>query len=196
MQADFAIELGDDDETLDFPWVDSDGRLIYFDLKRHPELLSQLPEVRTFPELGDFLAGINSPKGILETAKCDAWASDEMNIEDQIFGAKWKFGSYVDLVFSAEVDRFSMETHESLVRRAVTLLKKVPEIPASIELLIRRCYFSTISQAQSSDERRSGFYITSYVFGYGVDGEQARRQWAVALKLSSNALLQITRERA
>jgi len=196
MQADFAIELSNDDETLDFPWVDTDGRLLYYDLKRHPELLSQLPEVQTFPELGGFLAAINSPKGILETAKSDAWASDEMNVEDEIFGAKWKFGSYVDVVFSEEVDRFSLEAHESLVKRTVTLLKKVPEIPASIELLVRRCYFSVMSQTPSADEGRSGFYVTSYVIGYGTDETQARAQWAVALKLLSNALLQTTKQRS
>ena len=39
------------------------------------------------PELGDFLAAVNSPAGILETAKCDAWASTEINPEEEIFGA-------------------------------------------------------------------------------------------------------------
>ncbi len=53
------------------------------------------------PELGEFLAAVNSPASILETAKCDAWSSTEINPEEEIFGAACKFGSYVDLVVLA-----------------------------------------------------------------------------------------------
>jgi hypothetical protein len=191
MQADFGIELASDDETLDFPWADPEGRFSYLDLKRHPELLTQLPEVQHFPELKDFLAAMNSSHGVFESAKCDAWASTEMNIEDEVFDATWKFGSYVDVLLSEPKDRFSFEVHESLAGRATALLKRVPEIPASAEFLLRRCYFADETQGGGP---RAGFYITSYVFGYGADERQARMQWAVGLKLLKNALLQAAGE--
>ena len=41
MQADFAVELGRDDETLEVPWAAPDGRLRYHDLKRDPGTSSQ-----------------------------------------------------------------------------------------------------------------------------------------------------------
>ena len=39
MQADFAVELGAADETLEMPWAAEEGGPRYYDVKRHPELL-------------------------------------------------------------------------------------------------------------------------------------------------------------
>ncbi len=188
MEADFAVELGGDDETLELPWAAAEGGPRYFDLKRQPELLREIEEARRVPELGEFLAAINTPAGILETAKCDAWSSTEMNPEEEIFGAACKFGSYVDLIFSQGSLRFSFPEHEQLVRRIVQLLKRVPEIPAAAELIIRRCFYHL------ADGIRDGFYVTFYLFGYGDDELQARQRWAIALKLVENAIRQISAE--
>jgi len=186
VQADFAVELGAEDETLDFPWTAAEGGLRHYDLKRQPELLLEIEEARRIPELGEFLAALNSASCILETAKCDLWASTEINPEEEIFGATWKFGSYVDILFSHEASRFSFQAHELLARQIADLLKKVPEIPAAAELIIRRCFFQTAADV------RDGFYITFYLFGYGDDEAQARQRWAIALKLVENAIRQIS----
>jgi hypothetical protein len=185
VEADFAVELGADDETLEFPWASEDGPR-YYDLKRHQELLAQVEEAQRMPELREFLAAINAPSSILETAKCDSWPSDEISAEEEIFGAACKFGSYVDLLFSAEELRFSFAAHEQLVQRLTHLLKRVPEIPAASEFLIRRCYF------HQGTETREGFYITFYLFGYADDQERAQHQWAIGLKLVENAICQLS----
>ena len=44
VEADFAVELGADDETLEFPWAAADGGPRYYDLKRQPELLLEIEE--------------------------------------------------------------------------------------------------------------------------------------------------------
>jgi hypothetical protein len=186
VEADFAVELGADDETLEFPWAAADSSLRYYDLKRQPELLLEIEEARQVAELGEFLAAVNSSASILETAKCDSWASTEINPEEEIFGAPWKFGSYVDLLFSQESSRYSFVEHEQLARRIAELLKRVPEIPAAAELIMRRCFYHT------SPGVRDGFYITFYLFGYGDDETQARQRWAIALKLVENAIRQIS----
>jgi len=183
VEADFAVELGADDETLEMPWAAGEAGPRYYDLKRHPELLLNIDEASREPELGEFLAAINSATSIVETAKCDAWLSTEMNAEDDIFGAAQKFGSYVDIVFTEERARFSFADHEQFAKKLTQLLKKVPEIPAAAELLIRRCYYN-------AQEVRGGFYITFYLFGYGDDPPQARTRWAIALKLVENAIRQ------
>ena len=188
MEADFGVELGGNDETLELPWAAAEGGPRYFDLKRQPELLREIEEAWRVPELGEFLAAINTPAGILETAKCDAWSSTEMNPEEEIFGAARKFGSYVDLMFSQGSLRFSFPEHEQLVRRIVQLLKRVPEIPAAAELIIRRCFYHV------PDGIRDGFYVTFYLFGYGDDEFQARQRWVIALKLVENAIRQISAE--
>jgi hypothetical protein len=186
VEADFAVELGADDETLEFPWADAAVGLCYYDLKRQPELLLEIEEARLVPELGEFLAAVNAAAGILETAKCDSWASTEINPDEEIFGAIWKFGSYVDLLFSNESWRFSFAEHEQLARRIIELLKRVPEIPSAAELIIRRCFYHTTSGM------RDGFYLTFYLFGYGDDETQARQRWAIGLKLVENAIRQIS----
>jgi len=184
MQADFAVELGADDPTLEIPWAAEDGGPRYWNLKLHPELIANLEEVTRVPELGDFLAKVNSPTSALESAKCDAWPSTEINPEEEIFEATHKFCSYVDLLFANEAKRFSLPEHERLAKSLVELLKRAPELPAAAELLIRRCYFD--------DEAgiRDGFYITFYLFGYGKDEVQSRQRWMLALKLVQNAIRQ------
>jgi hypothetical protein len=186
MEADFAVELASDDEVLDFPWLSPDGACSYHDLKRHPELILYIEEASRVLELGQFLEGVNTPDGLFETAKCDVWSSRHMNPEEKIFGAVLKFGSYVDLLFTSETSRFSFSEHEDLARRITELLKRVPEIPAAAEFLVRRCYYSL-----SGGEARAGFYITFYLFGYGNDEMGARQQWAIGMRLTENALKQI-----
>lgn len=181
MDADFAVELAADDETLTIPWSAPDNGPRYYDLKHHPELLAQIEEAQTNEELREFLAFLNSPATPLETAKCDAWSTTELNPEEDIFGATQKFGSYIDILFSD--DRCtSFGEHESFAKRLSQLLKRVPEIPASAEFLIRRCYW----------DETEGFYITFYLFGYGDDEQRARQQWRIGLKLAENALRQLT----
>ncbi|MBZ5721162.1 MAG: hypothetical protein LAO03_12350 [Acidobacteriia bacterium] len=185
MEADFAVELGADDETLELPWAAADSGLRYYDLKRHPELLVSVPETQRVPALSEFLAAINLPASILETAKCDTWCTDEMNPEEEIFGAACKFGSYVDLLFSDE-RRFAFPEHEQFAQRLTHLLKQVPEIPAAAEFLIRRANY------RQPPPGRDGFYITFYLFGYGEDEPQARQRWAIGLKLVENAIRQLS----
>jgi hypothetical protein len=187
VEADFAVELGADDETLELPWTTNDGPR-YHDLKRHPELLLEVEEVGRVPELREFLTAINSSDGILETAKCDAWSSAELTPEEDIFGAAHKFCCYVDLLFSQENSRFSFSEHEQLATRITQLLKRVPEIPAAAELIIRRCFYHL------TERLRDGFYVTLYLFGYGDDELQARQRWGLALKLAENAIRQISAE--
>jgi hypothetical protein len=189
VQADYAVELGAQDEVMEVPWAAPDQGLQYYDLKRHPELLLHIREAQEVPELGEFLAKINSPASFLETAKCDAWSATEMNPEEDVFAAAVKFSSYIDLLFSEHTRRFSLIDHENLAKDLSGLLKRAPEIPAATEFLTRRCYYH-----DETGETRDGFYITSYIFGYGADGMQARKQWAIGLKLLENAVLQLSRD--
>jgi len=191
MDADFSIELGHDDAVLDFPWTDPAGKLAYLDVKRHPELLSQIEEAERFPELKEFLRILNSPRSFVETAKCDAWATSELSAEEEIYGASHRFASYVDVVFSAtdshqSPTRQSLSTHQEFVANLVRLLHRAPDTPSAVEICIRRCYFGAPAGIQD------GFYCTLYVTGYGSDEAGARQNWAVGLKLTANAILQIS----
>jgi len=155
-------------------------------LKRRPELMARVEEAGKYPELGEFLRTVNSARSMVETAKCDAWATMELSAEEEIYDAAHKFASYVDLVFSNIDVRLSLSAHEQLARRLVELLRRTPETPSSAEVCVRRCYFGEEGGV------REGFYCTLYVSGYGNDESSARQNWAVGLKLVGNAIVQLS----
>jgi hypothetical protein len=190
MDVDFSIELGRDDPVLDFPWEDPAGELAYADLKRRPELLSSIEEVENFPELGEFLLELNSPRTILETAKCDAWATTELSA-DEIYLGTHKFASYVDVVFSGtdllvSSLRQSFSAHEQFARKLVERLSHGAETPSTVEICVRKCYFA------DKLEVLEGFYWTLYVSGFGNDSASARKNWGAGLEEMRNAMAELS----
>jgi hypothetical protein len=189
MDADFSIELAADDPTLDFPWEDAGTALRFYDIKSQPDQLRFVDEAEKYRELHEFLMALNSRTSVLQTAKCDVWSTDELGPAEDIYNAEIKFVSYVDLVFAeGSGRRLEFDAHEKLVRRAVELLGRAPEIQSAAEFLVRRCYF------RERDEVESGFYVTFYVSGYGGDESEARKSWGIGMNLAQNALLQISAE--
>ncbi len=189
MDADFSIELGREDPVLDFPWTDPAGKLRYFDLKRQPALIEKVEEAKRFPELAQFLRRANSARSVVESAKCDVWATTELSAEEEIFNASHKFASYVDLVFSDIEHHQSLPLHEGFARSLTELLRLAPEIRAAVEICVRRCFFG------DAGEEPEGFYFTLYVSGYGNDESAARKNWAIGLKLVETAIVQLSAQR-
>ena len=191
MHADYSVELGPDDDVLEIPWSSPNGSLRYYDLRLHPELIDEIAEAVANPALKEFLVAVNGHSA-WSSAKCDVWYSEELNPEEDIYGGRCKFGSYVDLVLADQPrvipdGRPPFEAHERLLKRLVQMVEKAPEIPASTEFILRRCYLHRVG---SVDE---GFYVTLYVFGYGADAGEARRRWADALNIVQNPVLQVSK---
>lgn len=205
MDADWSVELADDDPVLDFPWS-TDEALAYVDVKRHPEKLNEIPEVRDLPELADFLRVINQPGSSLLTAKCDTWIDHELNEWEKIYDAKRKFCSYVDLLFDQDDARFSFPRYEQFVKSLAGALShsddsETENLAAAAEFIVRRCWYhseetpctepSPRLSAQVNavvPDARAGFYITFYLSGYGVDEAEARSLWAAGLKRATRVL--------
>lgn len=188
MQTDFMVELGNDDPRLEVPWRSEDGRLLYFDLRARPELLLNIAETYENRELGEFLTSVNSRLSNLQSAKCDHWTSKEKDEEAALFGAAVKAGCYIDLFFHQPEQRFIFALHEQFGADFERLLAKVPEMPASTQLMLRRCYFHRQDDSTESD---AGFYFSLYVSGFGDDEDEARKHRAIALKVLQNAFLQM-----
>ena len=186
MQVDWSVELGADDDRLEMPWAAPDGSTRYLDLKRQPELLLQIEEAHHNQQLGEFLVSTNSEHSVLETAKCDTWLTNELSEEEAIYQASWKFGSYVDLLFTDDELRFSLADHERFADAVTKLLTRAPEISAAAEFIIRRCAYHL------DGHTKDGFYYTFYLFGYGAEEDEARQRWDIAIKLVENALLQLS----
>ena len=183
MLAEWTVELGAEDPRLEIPWILQDGSSRFLDLRRQPELLLEVPEACAFPELAQFLNWANSPELPFETAKCDAWTTRQMDVEDEVFGEPCKFESYIDLCFTDENRRSQFPENERFVQALAKLLRHAPEMPSAAEFIVRQCI----------DRRRGnvkGFYITFYLHGYGQDEEQAQARWAIGLKIIQNAIRQ------
>ncbi len=187
MNADFAVELGAEDEVLEFPWSAPEQGLRYYDLRDHPEFLAKVQEAQCVPKLAEFLTAVNSRSSLFETVKCDVWCSSEMNPEEEVFRAAVKCGSYIDLVFVDESRRLSLSKHQQVAQGLIDFLARSSEIPASAEFLIRRCYYHYENEPDGE-----GFYVTFYLFGYGSDEGDAKHQWAIGLELVQHAILQIS----
>jgi hypothetical protein len=185
MLAEWSVELGADDPQLEIPWSSEDGAVRYLDIKRQPELLLEIPEACVNQALAQFLNWANSADSAFETAKCDAWSSNEITPEEEVFGEPCKFGSYIDLLFTNSAIRSQFAQHESLVRELAGLLNHAPEMPAAAEFVVRRCIDRRLQAINGAC-----FYITLYVYGYAQDEQEARDRWAIALKMVQHAMMQ------
>ncbi len=191
MDGDWSVEIGSDDESLEFPWASPDGSQCFVDLQREPHRLAEIPEVTHFPELGSFLHEINRPRALWLTAKCDAWLDDEMGEAEAIYGANWKVCSYVDLVARDENIRFSFERHEQWIKSAARRMSTNDDLATISEFILRRCWYHTETGAlgvgdnaeiSGKEKPVRGFYVTFYLFGYGADESLARASWAEGLR--------------
>ena len=187
MLAEWTVELGPGDSTLEIPWRSDDGSLRFLDLKRQPELLLEIPEACTYEELASFLDWANSPDSQIETAKCDVWSTSEMDADDEIFGEAVKLSSYVDFLFASPA-RSSFPECEQFVQTLARMLRQAPDLSSAAQFIVRRCV----------DHRQEGnvskcFYITFYLHGYGADVQEARQRWAIGLSLAQNAMRQYLR---
>lgn len=186
MDVDWSVELGPDDPTLAIPWSSPDGSLRYHDLRARPDLLLYIDEASAYRELSDFLVAVNSQNSLLQSAKCDAWTSRELNEAEAIYGASCKFCSYVDLFFCDFSRRSDFPLHENFAKTLTELLQRAPQISAAAEFIVRRAHY------QRADAFTEGFYFTFELCGYGDDEDDARKRWRIALDLIANAILQLS----
>ena len=181
MHAEWSVDIGPDSPALEVPWRSEDGSVRFFDLKKQPELLLEIPETFDYYEIADFLSHVNA-KSEMATAKCDLWLTTEMDVEDEEWGEPMKRVSYVDLFFDREVERFDFAAHERLADLIVTKFGRLPEMPAKLEIVIRQCHFHR--------NPTPGESFTMYVTGYGDEEVKAHVHWAIALQLLRYAIIQ------
>jgi hypothetical protein len=187
MDADWSVELGHDDPSLEFPWASPDGTQRFVDLSQHLESICEIPEAAQYPALARCLLELNGKFSPWLTVKCDVWIDNQLGEAEDIYDAKLKVGSYVDLVRRNESERFSFEQHEQWVKSATMTLRNIGPHPIACELIVRRCWYC--ADSRSSDDPVPGFYITLYVSGYGDNEAQALARWTKGLARVSNVLL-------
>ena len=189
MDADFSIELGREDPVLDFPWTDPAGKFAYVDLKRHPELMAEIEEAQRFPELAEFLLLRELGTSMLETAKCDAWATTELSPEEEIYDASHKFASYVDVVFS-DIDDASI----FFCSRTFCARSWLSYCDGRRWLRRQRRYACGAATSEKATIHRKAFTAPCMSVATGTMALSARQNWGVGLKSMGNAIVQISME--
>lgn len=183
MDADWSVEMGHDDEVLEFPWASDDPQIRFWDLRCHPESIVQIPEALDHPPLQTFLAALNSTETCFQTAKCDVWQSHLESGDRANSDASCVASCYVDLLFTDVQRQASFAAHESLVRSLSRRVQAEAEIKGEVEFIVRRCFYHRVVC-----DMDQGCYITCYVHGFGVDERTAGDNWASALALVQHTL--------
>jgi hypothetical protein len=205
MDADYSVELGPTADALEIPWKDPDGRVLYVDLRGGSGSIERnverIPEAQEFPALRQFLIVLNSKHSAWQTAKCDVWA-EAVEPEENIFGAEFAQGCYVDVVLAGEAAslRESLNAHQRLARKAALHLDNDEELEATVEIVVRRCYFHRSAEVETScdtswnkslDTSDAGYCLTLFLTGYGASPAEAADRWARALELAAVCLLEL-----
>lgn len=84
----------------------------YFDLKKHPEKISELPELRGWLELEKFLIVVNQPGSLFRTLRVDVAPSDINHS-----GFTKKITSYVTIAFEILEWNVTPGTYVDLYKR-------------------------------------------------------------------------------
>jgi hypothetical protein len=193
MDADYSVELGPTADALEIPWKDPEGRLQYFDLRTEPDSIEQIPEALQFPALRRFLIELNSQQSPWQTAKCDVW-SEEVEPEDNLFGAEFAQGCYVDVVLAGEVPslRDNLKAHQRLARKAALNLDADEELEATVEIVVRRCYFHRSTEEIAMEESDAGYCLTLFLTGYGASPAEAAGCWERAMEFAARCFLKLS----
>ena len=189
MEADYSIELGPAAPALEIPWNDPDEHLHYFDLRRQPDLIADIPEAQQFPALRRFLTEANSPLSAWQTAKCDVW-TDETEAAENLYDAGFEQSCYVDLVLAEQVAplRECLEVHQLAAKEMAHVLGENEVLEAFAEIMVRRCYFHCSADA---DESVAGYCLTLFLTGYGATPAKTALCWDRAIEFAAGCVLRV-----
>jgi hypothetical protein len=103
-----------EDAVLGIPYFKhKPGAHSYINLREHPELISEIPELKDCPPLLNIVAALNGLSSPLETFGCDKGLQDWSN--PQFPGCVSRYGSYLDVAFVTK-QMCSKENYQNLIR--------------------------------------------------------------------------------
>ncbi len=122
----------------------------YFDYKRNPDQISNIPEVKDWPELEDFIRAINRSEGFFRTLGCDVGYTD---VQSGVVNLK----SYVDIAFEVLEINFDKFNYYLIFDRFTDHLKRYG-IPnnVSAEFVIQSTVFNDHKVEGEENRRKMG----------------------------------------
>ena len=180
MEADWEVEIGSGAPIIDALW---EGLI---DLRRQPERVSELAEVRELSALGEALAVLNANTSSMWTAKCDVWIPekfdpDELDARNDA-ESNFAMACYIDLLPRDPEQWSSPELLAAECRLICARLHEIPLRACRADLIVRRA-------CVSSDCHELG--ITAYLTAFAAALPEARGRLGLALGYFVQAVLQL-----
>jgi len=187
MLATWSAECGADDPVLVVPWSvpgsqHDPGGLHFVDLRNNPYDLDQIAEAEAHPALMQALRALNASRSPVFTAKCDAWAMDAAELENQQLELSHSavetpagFTSYIDLIWRDRPLFVSFHQQEQRLHRLSRLLDPLDHPYATVEAVLRPALVDLTGPQE-------GFAVTLYVKALGTDPAHAYEHWVDALE--------------
>lgn len=150
----------------------------YVDLKKEPDRISEIHEIRDWPEAVKFLKEVNRPQSLFHTLRCDVWiepveaqrmrscAISYFTVAFEIFDWNGPKGPYQDLY-----ERF----------RKFAALNHTPGA-----MMVE---FHLIPTSYNYPTGGQGWSVDIMMFGFGETGVEAKATWRAGLKLVQDYLV-------
>jgi hypothetical protein len=168
------------DEKFGFPYPpkerDDDTNHGYFDLKRNPGKIPEIPEVQHWPELREFLTSVNDPRSLYRTLGCAVGVAQSDDSAYQI-----KVGGYVDIAIEVLGFNTTKENFIDLVNQFAAYVDP-PKQPMNIFIRFN------VTPTVFGDHKMKGWSLNTYIWGYGQSETEAREMWVVGLRLFQDFL--------
>lgn len=159
----------------------------YFDYKRNPEQISNIPEVKDWPEMEDFIRAINASNSFFRTLGCDVGYTNAQG--EGIINLK----SYVDIAFEILEINFNKYNYYLIFDRLNDYLRHY-SVPNSVsaEFTIQYTVFNDHKVEGKEDQKKMGWSLVLRLHGVGRTIEEARAAWGAGLQFFKEAFTEIS----
>jgi hypothetical protein len=186
VETDWSVAATAEDPAIEAEWSDAASGLRFVDLRvdatEQGKRIAALPEAA--PALGQALALLNAPGGMLMTTKCDRWAMDTDELAEMADlldapAAAYGVASYIDVLMAHQVPMSDFLLHEEWARTTARRAAALDVENARLDIVVR----------PARREGTWGFGLTVYCYGVGEDAQQAGAAWSEALEQTVPVLI-------
>jgi hypothetical protein len=154
----------------------------YFDLRANPRSIEQIPEVRQYLPLRNFLTSINGAESVFATSGASAKADSPAAVSA---GLAHEFASQITVVFAAPSLNGDRKHFADLCAGLSKLLGRDSADAARVVLRISACDFPVVG--------RNGYCLDIRLVAEGGSAQQAELRWGLCLVRIQQALLFLSR---
>jgi hypothetical protein len=138
----------------------------YVDLKREPNRIDEIPELRDEPALQRLVVTLNDPRGCFRSIGCERWYTPQ-----QVEGERGQFGSYVGFA----LDAWPFREKEAAQSIAADFIDREAPLPEDFRMIIE------LRPTAFHHEKLVGWSLEFWGCGLGADRESAHAAWEAGI---------------